>query len=79
LVKDQEAAMQEHIYRVIELVGSSETSIEDAISTAIARANKTIRHLRWFEVEQTRGHIENGKVAHYQVKLKVGFTMEGAE
>jgi flavin-binding protein dodecin len=71
--------MQEHIYRVIELVGSSETSIEDAISTAIARANKTIRHLRWFEVEQTRGHIENGKVAHYQVKLKVGFTMEGAE
>jgi dodecin len=71
--------MQEHIYRVIELVGSSETSVEDAISTAIARANKTIRHLRWFEVEQTRGHIENGKVAHYQVKLKVGFTMEATQ
>jgi flavin-binding protein dodecin len=72
------AAMQDHIYRVIELVGSSETSIEDAISTAIARANKTLRNLRWFEVVQTRGHVENGKVAHYQVTLKVGFTMEEA-
>ena len=70
--------MQEHIYRVIELVGSSETSIEDAIGTALARANQTIRNLRWFEVVQTRGHVENGKVAHYQVTLKVGFTMEAA-
>jgi flavin-binding protein dodecin len=74
----QEAAMPEHIYRVIELVGSSEKSIEDAVSTAIARANETIRNLRWFEVVQTRGHVENGKVAHYQVTLKVGFTMEAA-
>jgi len=72
------APMQDHIYRVIELVGSSETSIEDAISTAIARAHKTLRNLRWFEVVQTRGHVENGKVAHYQVTLKVGFTMEEA-
>jgi flavin-binding protein dodecin len=71
--------VQEHIYKVIELVGSSETSIEDAISVAISRANETIRHLRWFEVVQTRGHIEDGKVRHYQVMLKVGFTMEGAE
>jgi flavin-binding protein dodecin len=70
--------MQEHIYRVIELVGSSEKSIEDAISSAIVRANQTIRNLRWFEVVQTRGHVENGKVAHYQVTLKVGFTMEEA-
>jgi flavin-binding protein dodecin len=70
--------MQEHIYRVIELVGSSESSIEDAISTAIARANQTIRNLRWFEVVQTRGRVENGKVAHYQVTVKVGFTMEAA-
>jgi flavin-binding protein dodecin len=76
--RPQEAAMQEHIYRVIELVGSSETSIEDAIGTAIARANQTIRNLRWFEVVQTRGHVENGRVAHYQVTLKVGFTMEAA-
>ena len=69
---------EQHIYRVIELVGSSEKSIEDAVSSAIARANQTIRNLRWFEVVQTRGHVENGKVAHYQVTLKVGFTMEGA-
>ena len=70
--------MQEHIYKVVELVGSSDKSIEDAIATAIARANESVRHLRWFEVTQTRGHIENGKVAHYQVALKVGFTMESA-
>ena len=69
---------EQHIYRVIELVGSSEKSIEDAVSSAIARANQTIRNLRWFEVVQTRGHVENGKVAHYQVTLKVGFTMEEA-
>jgi flavin-binding protein dodecin len=68
--------MQEHIYKVIEIVGSSSISIEDAISTAISRANETLRHLRWFEVVQTRGHVENGKIAHYQVTLKVGFTME---
>jgi dodecin len=72
----QEAAMQDHIYRIIELVGSSEKSIEDAISTAISRANETVRHLRWFEVVQTRGHVEDGKVSHYQVTLKVGFTVE---
>lgn len=71
--------MQDHIYKVIELVGSSETSIEDAINSAIGRANETIRHLRWFEVMQTRGHVENGKISHYQVTLKVGFTMEKAD
>ena len=71
--------MEDHIYKVIELVGSSESSIEDAISTAITRAHETVRHLRWFEIIQTRGHIENGKVAHYQVTLKVGFTMEEAD
>jgi dodecin len=70
--------MQEHIYKVLELVGSSEKSIEDAISTAVARAHETIRHLRWFEVLETRGHIEDGKVKHYQVTIKVGFTMEDA-
>jgi len=69
--------MHDHIYKVIELVGSSETSIEDAIQTAIARASKTLKNLRWFEVVQTRGHLENGKVGHYQVTLKVGFTLEG--
>ena len=70
--------MTDHIYRVIELVGSSDNSIEDAISGAVSRANATIRNLRWFEVVDTRGQIENGKVSHYQVHLRVGFTMEGA-
>jgi dodecin len=69
--------MQDHIYKVVELVGTSESSIEDAIQTAISRARETLRNLRWFEVVQTRGHIEDGKVGHYQVTLKVGFTMEG--
>ena len=71
--------MQDHIYKVVELVGSSETSIEDAISAASSRANETVRHLRWFEVVQTRGHVENGKISHYQVTLKIGFTMETAD
>jgi flavin-binding protein dodecin len=70
--------MQDHIYRVIELVGSSEKSIEEAVEGAVARANATIRNLRRFEVVDTRGQIENGKVRHYQVHLRVGFTMEGA-
>ena len=68
----------DHIYRVIELVGTSETSVEDAISSAIARAGKTLRNLRWFEVVRTSGHVSNGEVKHYQVTLKVGFTMEDA-
>jgi flavin-binding protein dodecin len=67
---------EDHIYKVVELVGSSETSIEDAIQSAITRASATIRHLRWFEVLGTRGHVDEGRVAHYQVMLKVGFTME---
>ena len=68
--------MQDHVYKVIELVGSSETSIEDAIQTAIARASQTLKNLRWFEVVQTRGHLEDGKISHYQVMLKVGFTLQ---
>ena len=69
--------MNNHVYKVLELVGSSETSIEDAIKTAIEKANKTVRSMDWFEVVQTRGHIENGKIGHYQVTLKIGFTLEG--
>lgn len=68
--------MKNHVYKVLELVGSSQTSIEDAITTAVAQANKTIRNMDWFEVVQTRGHIENGKIGHYQVTLKIGFTLE---
>jgi dodecin len=68
--------MKNHIYKILELVGSSETSIEDAIAGAIAQAGKTVRNMDWFEVIQTRGHIENGKVGHYQVTLKIGFNLE---
>ena len=67
-----------HVYRVIEVVGSSALSIEDAIEAAVGRAHRTIRNLRWFEVVRTSGHIAEGKVKHYQVSLKVGFTMESA-
>jgi len=70
------AGSGDHIYRVIEIVGTSKKSISDAIDRAIARAHKTLRNLRWFEVMRTSGHIENGKVRHYQVTLSVGFTME---
>jgi flavin-binding protein dodecin len=68
--------MTDHIYRVIELAGSSQISHADAIENAIRRAAKTTRHLRWFEVTQLRGEIDNGKVQHYQVTMKVGFTLE---
>jgi dodecin len=77
--RQKEAAMHDHVYKVIDLIGSSETSIEDAINTAITRAAETVRNLRWFEVVQTRGQIENGKVHFYQAVLKVGFTMEEAD
>ncbi|MFZ1429598.1 MAG: dodecin [Geminicoccaceae bacterium] len=68
----------EHVYRKTELVGSSTTSISDAIETAIARAAKTLRHLEWFEVTDIRGHVQAGKVAHYQVSMKVGFRVDEA-
>ena len=67
--------MKDHVYKFLELVGSSEKSIEDAIQNAIIRASKTIREMKWFEVAQTRGHIENGSVRHYQVTLRVRFTL----
>ena len=69
--------MKDHVYKILELVGSSEKSIDDAIQNAITRASKNIREMKWFEVVQTRGHIENGAVGHYQVTLRVGFTLEG--
>jgi flavin-binding protein dodecin len=67
--------MSDNIYKIIEVVGSSPSTIEDAIEKAIARASGTIHDLRWFEVKETRGHIENGRVAHYQVTLRIGFTL----
>jgi flavin-binding protein dodecin len=66
----------DNVYKILELAGSSETSIEDAIQTAITKAGATVRNIRWFEVIQTRGHVEDGRIAHYQVLLKVGFTLE---
>ncbi len=68
--------MSEHVYKQIELVGSSSVSSDDAIKNAIERASQTLRHIAWFEVTQTRGHIENGKVAHWQVGLKLGVRLE---
>jgi hypothetical protein len=68
--------MPDHVYRIIEVAGSSEKNIEDAIQNAISRASRTLRQVGWFEVVQTRGHVDEGKVAHYQVILKVGFTLE---
>jgi dodecin len=67
----------DHVYKILELVGSSEKSIEDAIQNAVTRASKTIRDMKWFEVAETRGEIEKGSVRHYQVTLRVGFTLEG--
>ena len=68
--------MSDHVYKHIELTGSSKKSIEDAIENAIARASKTLHGMQWFEVTDTRGHIEDGKVAWWQVTIKVGFTLE---
>jgi len=68
--------MSDHVYKKVELVGSSKTSVTDAIEGAIARASKTMRNLEWFEVDQIRGHIKDGEVAHYQVVMKVGFRID---
>ena len=68
--------MSNHVYKTIELTGSSTESIEDAIQRAVGKTAGTVRNLRWFEVTDTRGHIENGRVAHWQVTLKIGFTLD---
>jgi flavin-binding protein dodecin len=68
--------MSEHVYKHIELTGSSHTSVQDAIENAIERAAQSLRGMQWFEVTDTRGHIEEGKVAWWQVTIKVGFTLE---
>ena len=67
--------MSDSVYKIIEVVGSSPTGIEDAIEKAVARAASTIHEIRWFEVKETRGHVEEGRVAHYQVTLRIGFTL----
>ena len=68
--------MSDHVYKTIELVGSSSTGSDDAVRVALTRAAETIRNMRWFEVIETRGHIDQGHVAHWQVTLKVGFTLD---
>jgi dodecin len=67
--------MSDNVYKIVEIVGSSPTGVEDAIEKAISRASSTLRDIRWFEVKETRGHVEDGRVAHYQVTLKIGFTL----
>jgi len=68
--------MSDHVYKKIEVVGSSPNGFEEAIKNALARAEKTVRNMRWFEVTETRGHIQDGKIDHWQVAVKVGFTLE---
>ena len=68
--------MGNHVYKHLELTGSSTVSIEDAINTALAKASETVRNIQWFTVVETRGHVSDGKVAHWQVTLKLGFTLE---
>jgi len=65
-----------HVYKTIELTGSSSQSLEQAITNAVAKASKTLHNLRWFQVTDTRGEIEGGKVAYWQVTMKVGFTLD---
>ena len=70
--------MSDHVYKIMELTGSSADSPDDAVRNAITRAAATVRNMRWFQVTDTRGHIEDGRIAHWQVTVKVGFTLEDA-
>lgn len=71
--------MSDHVYKKIELTGSSDTSIEEAVQNAVAKASESIRNMRWFEVVETRGHIKNNQVAHWQVTIKIGFTLDDGD
>jgi len=68
--------MSDHVYKILEIVGTSSKGTDDAIQNAVARASKTLKNLDWFEVIETRGHLVNGKIGHYQVTLKIGFRLE---
>lgn len=68
--------MSNHVYKMLELTGSSPVSIEEAVQTAIAKAHETVRNIQWFNVVETRGHVVEGKVAHWQVTIKLGFTLD---
>ena len=69
--------MDPHVYKIVEIVGTSNSSIEDAIQRGIARASESLRNIGWFQVIETRGHVTDGKISHFQVTLKVGFTLDG--
>ena len=69
--------MTAHTYKLVELVGSSPNSTDEAIRNAVTKASATVKHIDWFQVIETRGHVDNGKVAHFQVTLKVGFRIDG--
>jgi dodecin len=79
LKKPSVRSAMDHTYKVIEIAGSSATSVDDAINNAVTRAAKTVRDLRWFQVSEIRGHIANQKIEHYQVTVKLGFTLEEAD
>ena len=68
--------MPNHVYKLLELTGSSPLGIEDAVQSAITKANETVRNIQWFNVTETRGHVKDGKIAHWQVTVKIGFTLE---
>jgi hypothetical protein len=68
--------VSDHVYKKIELTGSSSQGVDDAIQNAVDKAAETVHNLRWFEVDEIRGHIENGKVGHFQVTVKIGFTLD---
>jgi flavin-binding protein dodecin len=68
--------MTEHVYKSIELTGSSKTGTDDAVRKAIAKASESVRNIRWFQVTDVRGHVDNGEVVHWQVTLKAGFTLD---
>ena len=68
--------MESHIYKIVEIVGTSPQSVEDAIQRGIARASQSLRNIGWFQVTETRGHVVDGKVIHFQVTIKIGFTLE---
>lgn len=72
----REIVMSEHVYKQIKLTGSSKSGVEDAVQNAISRASSTVKNMRWFQVVDTRGHIENDRIAHWQVTVEVGFTLE---
>ena len=74
--EQREEGMANHVYRLSEIVGSSQTGVDDAIRTAIAKANQTVRNIEWFETQSVRGQVVDGQIAHYQVTLKIGFRVD---